>query len=124
MNKPNTDRRVHETAIAEAKAATRKRANWGYVELEALEDYAKTLPSMPDENGNAVLPAADDVLARRLFGVRLDAPVQRKGTLFAVWRRDGEPDTEPQFDGPPQETKVDFSKLDLKPPPEVPELKE
>jgi hypothetical protein len=84
-----------------AQAETRKRKNWAYVTVAYLEDWAKT-QTVPSAEGE-VVPKADEVLARELFGVRLDAPVRRGGTpeLFAVWRvvdRDPLDSELPQFE--------------------------
>ena len=90
-----------DTQRAIVRAETRKRKNWGYIQLTELQTWAETQIWPNTEDGSAIIPAIDDV-ARRFFGTKLDAVVKHGGTpeLVAVWRKLEEPDTEPLFRGP------------------------
>lgn len=90
---------IFETAtmVATAKAETRKRGFWGYIQVAELTRWAESRP-WP----GGVVPKTDEALARVFFGVRLDATVvcatQGGAPMFAVWRKAGEPTVEPTFD--------------------------
>lgn len=115
MSDSTIGKAIHETAstIAIVRADTRKRKNWGYILLPVLKEWAET-QAWP---GN-VVPKTDEDLARRFFGVRLDAPVVRgaqpicvkdgeppqTAELFAVWRKLEDPkpeDPAPNFSEQP-----------------------
>lgn len=88
------------TAIAMARAETRKRRWWGYIREDTLRDWAEK-QQWPDN----VIPATDVNLARKFFNVKETAPayVGKQGdehNVFAVWRRLDEPTTEPDFYDP------------------------
>jgi len=80
---------IHESNsnVALARAETRKRKFWGYIQIDILQEWAKT-----QAWENNVIPNEED-LVRRFFGTRLDAPVHRgkypntEAELLAVWRR-------------------------------------
>ena len=66
--------------IGAARAGTRKRKNWGYIEFSALREWAEAQNFWPTtDDGNKIVPATDDALARMFFGVKLDATVKRGG---------------------------------------------
>lgn len=86
--------------IGRARSDTRKRKFWGYIQVAALQEWAEVQDFWPTtDEGNKIVPAIDEVLARQFFGTKLDAEVRRGGTpeMFAVWRKLETPDTEPNF---------------------------
>jgi hypothetical protein len=91
-----TAKEIHDESLAaqaSARAATRKRKNWGVVRVSVVEDWAKKQPTVPT--------IVDETTARQFFGVRLDAPVRRGANpeLFGVWLKLEEPldGDEPEF---------------------------
>ena len=110
-----TAKEIHDeilTSQAIARAETRKRKNWGVVRVSVVEDWAKKQP-WPEN----VVPAVDEAMARKFFGVRLDAPVRRGADpeLFGVWLKLQEPleGDEPGFILDPEPTDpIDQSVID------------
>ena len=96
------------------KAETRKRKNWAVIDASVLSDWAKEQAEAgvfgAGSDGASVIPTRE-VLIRRFFGTRADAPVRTSAdeTLIAVWRKlpekfddEGKPvDYAPQADDQP-----------------------
>ena len=98
MSENPVGKAIHQTnsEIAVVRAETRKRKYWGYIQVTSLKTWAET-QSWPQN----IVPDTDEKVARKFFGVAIDAPV-RRGTqggaeMFAVWRRLEAPDSEPDF---------------------------
>jgi hypothetical protein len=93
--------------MAIARAETRNRKKWLRIDLDQLDAYGKR---QVEEGVFAadVMPTRE-VLVRRLFGVRADAPVRVSEplNLIAVWRGDDK-NADGSFKEPTEEQEPDF----------------